>query len=206
MTNSVGACRVHGNARNSSAPETLLSSVTRNDAARKERNVMRRFEGPILPAGTTKIAFEQNIGTSNRTRRGPIAQDKRAIVPVSTRVRITNQSWVGLLIYRQNGCYPVPDLLPSPKESSGIAKGHTPDYSGGTMPDLHRLPFYALTGTQNLYLGRVSHMAGLKSRKLQTYLKIAERLQKLVADEHKHIQETADRKATRKRRGKQSAA
>ena len=25
-----------------------------------------------------------------------------------------------------------------------------PDYSGGTAPDLHRLPFYALAGTQDL--------------------------------------------------------
>ena len=25
-----------------------------------------------------------------------------------------------------------------------------PDYSGGTMPDLHRLPFYALAGTQDI--------------------------------------------------------
>jgi hypothetical protein len=25
-----------------------------------------------------------------------------------------------------------------------------PDYSGGTMPDLHRLPFYALAGTQDV--------------------------------------------------------
>jgi hypothetical protein len=27
-----------------------------------------------------------------------------------------------------------------------------PDYSGGTAPDLHRLPFYALAGTQNVLI------------------------------------------------------
>ena len=32
-----------------------------------------------------------------------------------------------------------------------------PDYSGGTMPDLHRLPFYALAGTQDL-LPRIYHI------------------------------------------------
>jgi hypothetical protein len=26
-----------------------------------------------------------------------------------------------------------------------------PDYSGGTVPDFHRLPCYALAGTQDLY-------------------------------------------------------
>jgi hypothetical protein len=29
-------------------------------------------------------------------------------------------------------------------------KVYSPDYSGGTMPDSHRLPFYALAGTQNI--------------------------------------------------------
>ena len=49
-----------------------------------------------------------------------------------------------------------PDSLPSPKLLEWRTKSQIPDYSGGTMPDLHRLPFYALAGTQDLYR-RVAH-------------------------------------------------
>jgi hypothetical protein len=44
-----------------------------------------------------------------------------------------------------------PDSLPSPKLLEWLAESQFPDYSGGTMPDFHRLPFYALAGTQNLH-------------------------------------------------------
>jgi hypothetical protein len=32
-----------------------------------------------------------------------------------------------------------------------------PDYSGGTMPDLHRLPCYALAGTQDISSERLAY-------------------------------------------------
>jgi len=44
-----------------------------------------------------------------------------------------------------------PDFSPSPIEAEWLYKKSFPDYSGGTAPDLHRLPFYALGGTQNVY-------------------------------------------------------
>jgi hypothetical protein len=38
-----------------------------------------------------------------------------------------------------------------PRFENRVASGKVfPDYSGGTVPDLHRLPFYALAGTQDL--------------------------------------------------------
>ena len=44
-----------------------------------------------------------------------------------------------------------PDSLPSPKLLEWRdERANFPDYSGGTMPDLHRLPCYALAGTQDL--------------------------------------------------------
>jgi hypothetical protein len=43
-----------------------------------------------------------------------------------------------------------PGSLPSPKLLEWRTESRIfPDYSGGTMPDLHRLPFYALAGTQD---------------------------------------------------------
>ena len=35
-------------------------------------------------------------------------------------------------------------------------RANFPDYSGGTMPDLHRLPFYALAGTQDHYFYKLA--------------------------------------------------
>jgi hypothetical protein len=42
------------------------------------------------------------------------------------------------------------DSSPSPIHNRVASEEFFPDYSGGTMPDLHRLPFYALAGTQEL--------------------------------------------------------
>jgi hypothetical protein len=47
-----------------------------------------------------------------------------------------------------------PDSPPSPiTKPSGQWKVF-PDYSGGTVPDSHRLPFYALAGTQDIAASR----------------------------------------------------
>ena len=38
-----------------------------------------------------------------------------------------------------------------PRQPEWLLEDHCPDYSGGTAPDSHRLPFYALAGTQNVW-------------------------------------------------------
>jgi hypothetical protein len=59
-------------------------------------------------------------------------------------------SWVGLLTHRRSPCYRASEFPPSPICIEWRVESLSPDYSGGTVPDLHRFPFYAFAGTQDL--------------------------------------------------------
>jgi len=65
---------------------------------------------------------------------------------VSTRRRIKNLSGVGLLIDRLSASFTLWTFR-LPRITEWLTKGPFSEHSGGTMPESHRLPCYALAGT-----------------------------------------------------------
>jgi hypothetical protein len=130
-------------------PEILppVAAQQKLEATRKNRRP--NTESLVLGDTSGKTNFHWNNAPHKLWQRGTKAQEQssdRFPFPRGENLTVLGRSPDSQV----NFAAKLPTFRLPRQKPSGFVKSRVPDYSGGTAPDSHRLPFYALAGTQNV--------------------------------------------------------